>query len=196
MANKNKVEFGTKMFHIGTYEVDNATGEVTLGTPVHIPGMRALSLEAESEESKFFADDVVYYSNYNDNGLSGELGMALFPDVFKTSFLNYINTSDGGVAQVKGKTVPSVYIAFQGAGDKHNRRHIMFNVSLGAITREHKTIEESVEVEEETLPLTVTGDNKSGIMKITYSEGDAGYETVFTAPTIPTEAETTPVEGE
>lgn len=192
MANKNKVEFGTKLFHIGTYDVDSATGEVTLGAPMHVPGMRALTLEAELEESKFFADDVVYYSQYNDNGLTGELGMALFPDEFKTAFLNYANTADGGVAQVKGKGGKSVYIAFQGSGDKNNRRHIMYNVSLGAISREHKTIEESVEVEEETLPITVTGDNNSGIMKITYSEGDAGYESLFTAPVIPELAEETP----
>ena len=191
MANKNKVEFGTKLFHIGTYTTDEA-GAAVLGDPMHVPGMRALTLEAESEETKFFADDVVYYSQNNDNGLTGELGMALFPDEFKTTFLNYANTSDGGVAQVKSKPSKQVYIIFQGSGDKHNRRHILFNVSLGAITREHKTIEESVEVEEETLPITVTGDNKSGIMKITYSEGDEGYETLLTAPVIPTLAETIP----
>lgn len=185
MANKNKVEFGTKLFHIGTYSVDAETKEVTLGKAIHIPGMRALTVEADSEESKFFADDVVYYSEYNDNGLTGELGMALFPDIFKTSFLNYIELEDGGIAQVKGKGGKQVYMAFQGAGDKENRRHIMFNVSLGAIKREHKTIEGGREVEEETIPITVTGDNESGIMKITYSEGDTGYSKLFETPSIP-----------
>lgn len=184
MANKNKVEFGTKLFHIGTYEVND--GVVTLGDPMHVPGMRALNVEAESEESKFYADDVVYYSDYTDNGMTGELGMALFPDEFKVAFLNYAETQDGGIAQVKGKQNKSVYFAFQGAGDKENRRHIFFNVSLGAISREHKTIEANKEVEEESLPFTVTGDNVSGVMKVTYSEGQEGYETVFTKPTVPT----------
>lgn len=184
MANKNKVEFGTKLFHIGTYDV--VDGAVVLGEPMHIAGMRALSVEAESEESKFYADDVVYYSDYTDNGMTGDLGMALFPDEFKTAFLNYASTVDGGIAQVKGKQNKAVYFAFQGAGDKHNRRHIFYNVSLGAISREHKTIEAGKEVEEETLPFTVTGDNVSGVMKVTYSEGDAGYENVFTSPTVPT----------
>lgn len=73
--NKNKVEFGTSNFHIGLYTV-TAAG-VTLEKPMYVPGMRALSLEAESEESKFFADDTIYFSDYNDNGLKGDLNMAL-----------------------------------------------------------------------------------------------------------------------
>ena len=191
MANKNKVEFGKKEFHIGTYDVDSVTGDATLGEPMKVPGMRAITLDAQSEEYKFFADDEVYYSDYSDNGLTGDLSMALFPDEFKTSFLNYDTTTDGGVAQVKGKPSKKVYIIFQGAGDVQNRRHIMFNVSLGAISREHRTIEEQKVVEEETIPITVTGDNKTGIMKVTYSEGDTGYDTLFTNPEIPTLGEVT-----
>ena len=182
--NKNKVEFGTSNFHIGTYELDEH-GAAKLGPSMAVPGMRALSLDADSEESKFFADDVVYYSDFNDNGMTGELNMALFPDAFKTAFLNFKEMADGGIAQIKGGVSKKVYFAFEGKGDKNRRRHIFFNASLGAIKRELKTIEEGKEVEEETLPITVTGDNKTGVIKISYAEGDTGYETVFSAPTIP-----------
>lgn len=182
--NKNKVEFGTSNFHIGIYELDEH-GAAKLGPSMAVPGMRALSLDADSEESKFFADDVVYYSDFNDNGMTGELNMALFPDAFKTAFLNFKEMADGGIAQIKGGISKKVYFAFEGKGDKNRRRHIFFNASLGAIKREHKTIEEGKEVEEETLPITVTGDNKTGVIKISYAEGDTGYETVFSAPTIP-----------
>lgn len=184
--NKNKVEFGTEMFHIGTYSV-SPEGVVTLSKPVHVPGMRALALESDSEESDFFADNVKYYSDFTDNGLKGDLKMALFPDSFKTAFLNYKAMADGGIAQVKGMPGKSVYFAFQGHGDKEKRRHLFLNASLGAIKREHKTLEGKKDVEEETLPITVVGDNASGIVKITYSEGDSGYANVFTNPTIPEE---------
>ena len=182
--NKNKVEFGTSNFHMGLYTIDT-NGKAKLEAPIHVPGMRALSLEAESEESKFFADDVVYYSDFTDNGFKGDLYMALFPDEFKLKFLNFAELTDGGIAQVKGMPAKNVYFAFEGKGDKERRRHIFFNASLGAIKREHKTIEEGKEIEEESIAITVVGDNGSGIMKISYSEGDAGYEKVFTAPTIP-----------
>ena len=127
--NKNKVEFGTSNFHMGLYTVDE-TGKAKLEAPIHVPGMRALSLEAESEESKFFADDVVYYSDFTDNGFKGDLNMALFPDEFKTKFLNFAELADGGVAQVKGMPAKNVYFAFEGKGDKEKRRHIFFNASL------------------------------------------------------------------
>lgn len=181
--NKNKVEFGTSNFHIGLYTITE--GVATLEKPMHVPGMRALSLEAESEESKFFADDTIYFSDYNDNGLKGDLNMALFPDEFKTKFLNYAEMEDGGVGQVKGMPGKQVYFAFEGKGDKQKRRHIFFNASLGAIKREHKTIEDGKEVEEESIEITVVGDNASGILKVSYSPEDAGYKTLFETPTIP-----------
>jgi phi13 family phage major tail protein len=181
--NKNKVEFGTSNFHIGLYTV-TASG-VTLEKPMHVPGMRALSLEAEAEESKFHADDTIYFSDYNDNGLKGDLNMALFPDEFKIKFLNYAEMEDGGIGQVKGMPGKQVYFAFEGKGDNQKRRHIFFNASLGAIKREHKTIEDGKEVEEESIAITVVGDNASGLLKVSYSPEDTGYKTLFETPTIP-----------
>lgn len=181
--NKNKVEFGTSNFHIGTYSIEN--GETKLGDPIHIQGMRALSLESQTEDSNFCADDIVYFYDYTDNGLKGDLNMALFPDEFKTKFLNYREMQDGGIAQIKGIQNQVTYIAFEGKGDKEKRRHIFFNVALGAIKREHKTIENGKEVEEESISLTIIGDTKTQILKVSYSPGDEGYEKVFTKPTIP-----------
>lgn len=189
MANKNKVEFGLSNVHIGTYEYDIAAGTVTLGDPMTVPGAVSLSLDVDTEDYKFYADDVVYYSSITDNGESGELTMANFPDEFKLNFLPYKKLEDGGLAKIKGERAKDVYIAFEGKGDKHKRRHILFNVALGAIKREHKTIEGSEEVEVETIGVTLTGDTKSGVVKISYSEDDAGYETVFTKPAISKVAE-------
>ena len=180
--NKNKVEFGTSNFHIGLYTVTESG--VILEKPMHVPGMRALSLEAEAEESKFHADDTIYFSDYNDNGLKGDLNMALFPDEFKIRFLNYAEMEDGGIGQVKGMPGKQVYFAFEGKGDKQKRRHIFFNASLGAIKREHKTIEDGKEVEEESIAITVVGDNASGILKVSYSPEDTGYKTLFETPAV------------
>lgn len=185
MANKNKVEFGMKMCHMGTYETDQ-DGVVTLGAPMHVPGSISLALSAESEESKFWADDVVYFSSFTDNGESGDLNMALFPDEFKLAFLNYEQLADGGIAKIKTKQNKNVYMIFQGEGDKSKRRHILYNVSLGAISREYRTMEGTKEPETETIPVTLTGDNATGIVKVSYSEGDAGYDGLFTTPPVPT----------
>ncbi len=47
------------------------------------------------------------------------------------------------------------------------------------------TIEDGKEVEEESIAITVVGDNASGILKVSYSPEDAGYKTLFETPTIP-----------
>ena len=118
--------------------------------------------------------------------------MALFPDDFKTQFLGYVKTDDGGVAKVKGAKKTPIYIVFEGQTDDKRRRHILYNVTCGSITREYATVEDQPEVMTDVLGITVVGDSKTGIVKATYNEGSAGYDKLITAPTapaLPTEAD-------
>lgn len=180
----NKVMFGVSNLYIGLYEVaDNGT--VTLGSPVHVPGTVNLTMEAESEENTFFADNVKYWTGYSDNGYTGEIENALFDDTFKTTFMNYIQLDDGGIAQIKGMKNKTVYFMFQGDGDQENRRMIVYNVALGQINREYATTEDSIEPQTATLPFTVNGDNGTGITKVSYAPADATYDTMFTTPPVP-----------
>ena len=181
---KNKVMFGVSNLHFGLYTVAD-DGTVTLGTPIKVPGTVNISLEADSEENKFYADNVVYWSGYSDNGLSGEIENALFDETFKTTFMNYIALDDGGIAQIKGMQNKAVYIMFQAEGDQEGRRMIMYNVSLGQITREYATTEDTVEPQTATLPFTVNGDNGTGITRVGYAPDNAPYNTMFTTPPVP-----------
>jgi phi13 family phage major tail protein len=180
----DKIRYGISNVHIGLYTVA-ADGTVTMGTPMHIPGAVSMSMDPESEENVFYADNTAYYTGYSDNGYTGELVMALFPDAFLTTFMNYVELADGGIAQIKGGSKPSVYIAFQGEGDQEGRRGILYNVSLGSIQQEHNTKEDTVEPDTETLPFTCSGDNKTGIVKVGYPKAAAGYATLFTNPPAP-----------
>lgn len=184
-ANANKVEFGISNVWVGTYEETN--GVATLGTPYHQPGAKSLTLDAETEENKYYADDTVYWSDYSDNGFSGELSMALFDDTFKKQFMGYVELADGGLAQVKNAIKPNVYLMFEGKGDKEKRRFLLLNIALGAISREYNTVEENKEPVEESIPVTVTGSNITGITRVAYSPGSTGYATICqaTAPSAP-----------
>ena len=182
----NKVEFGISNLYVGTYTV-GTTGTVTMGTPYHQAGAISFSPEEQSESSKFYADNVVYWSGYTGGSFEGDLEVAKFDDTFKTQFLGYIQkASDGGLAVVKNATKPNVYIAFQVEGDDESRRIIMYNCSLGGITREYNTIEESKEPATETIAVTVAGDNTSGISMVSYNKTATGYSTLFTNPPAPT----------
>lgn len=181
----NKVIFGVSNLHVGLYNV-STTGTVTLGTPYALPGTVNISIEPDSEETKFYADNVVYWSSYSDNGLTGEIENAFFTDDFKTKFMNYKSLSNGGVAQIKGMQNKPVYFAFQAEGDKEARRGIFYNVTLGQITREYSTTEDTTEPATATLPFTVNGDNATGVTRAAFTEGASAYSTLFTSPPVPT----------
>lgn len=181
----NKVEFGISNLYVGTYSV-STSGTVTMGTPYHQAGAVSFSPEENSEQNSFYADNILYWSNYSGGTFEGDLEVALFDDAFKTQFLGYISKGDGGLAVVKNATKPSVYVAFQIEGDKNSRRCIMYNCSLGGITREYATTEESTEPATETIAVTVAGDNASGISMVSYAQGVTGYSTLFTNPPAPT----------
>lgn len=180
----NKVEFGISQLHVGTYTVDEE-GNVTLGAPYHQPGAVSFSPEEQSEKNDFYADNIIYWSGYTGGSFEGDLEVAKFSDKFKKDFLAYAETVDEGLAVVKNAIKPNVYIAFQVEGDAESRRIILYNASLGGIKREFSTIEDTKEPVTETIPVTVTGDNKTGIGMVSYTPDKAGYKTLFTNPPIP-----------
>ena len=180
----NKVEYGVSQLHIASYTVSGGT--VTIGTPVALPGAVSITLEPEGDENKFYADNVVYYGGYTDNGFSGSVEVARVPDAIKTQFFGYVQLADGGIGQVKGASKPNVCILFEADGDALHRRAIAYNVSLGGINREYNTTEDTIEPTTETFDISVLGDNGTGLTLVTYNAGDAGYATLFTTPPAPT----------
>ena len=181
----NKVEFGISQLHVGTYTVGE-NNAVTLGTPYHQKGAVSFSPEESSEQNNSYADNIVYWSGYSGGSIEGDLEVAMFDDEFKTQFLGYRTLTNGGLANVKNATKPNVYIAFQVEGDQESRRCIMYNCSLGGITREYNTTEDTIEPATETIAVTVAGDNNSGISMVSYSQTSSGYSTLFTNPPAPT----------
>ena len=179
----NKVEFGISQLHVGTYT--DADGTVTLGTPYHQKGAVSFSPEEQSEQNNFYADNIIYWSGYSGGSIEGDLEVAMFDDEFKTQFLGYRALTNGGLANVKNASKPNVYIAFQVEGDAEARRVILYNCTLGAITREYNTIEENKEPTTETLGVTCVGDNTTGVTMAVLKPGDTGYADLFTAPTAP-----------
>lgn len=179
----NKVLFGISNLHVGTYTEEGGT--VTLGTPYHQKGAVSLSPTESAEKTDFYADNILYYSSFAGGTFEGELEVALFDDDFKTQFLGYVTLSNGGLAITKNATKPKVYVAFEVEGDTEKRRAIFYNCEFGAITREYSTIEETKEPQTATINFTCAGDNATGVTMATFKPTDAGYATLFTAPTAP-----------
>lgn len=180
----NKVLMGFSDLYIGTYTVGSG-GTVTMGTPYHQAGAVGFSPSESSDRSDFYADNIAYYSTFAAGIIEGDLTVAMFDDAFKTQFLGYVTLADGGLAQVKNPTKPNIYMAFAVQGDVEERRVIFYNGTLGEITREYATIEDTVTPQTESIPVSFAGDNETGIKMVTYKPGDTGYATLFTNPPAP-----------
>ena len=180
----NKVEFGISNLHIGLYTVSDQD-VVTMGTPYHQKGAKNFSPDQDSNDSPYYADDMLWWNEFTDGAITGDLEVALFDDAFKTQFLGYRTLADGGLAQVKNAVKPNVYIAFEIKGDKEKRRVIFYNCQLGTITREYAGIEDKKEPISEKINVSVAGDNATGATKAVYKKTDAGYSTLFTQPSAP-----------
>ena len=182
---ENKVVFGLSNVYVGTYSV-NTYGTASLGTPMHVPGAVNLSIEADTEETVFWADNVKYYVTNADNGFTGTLEMAYIPDTFKINYMNYKQLSDGGIAQIKGQDNKTIYFMFESSGDAENRRAIFYNVNIGPISREYSTTEATKDPKTASLPITIVGDNQTGVTRAVYSPtASTAYNAMFTSPPSP-----------
>ena len=182
---ENKVLFGFRELYFGTYSVNDETGEVTLGTPYKQTGAVGFSPEGQGSNYVFHADDVNYYSYYTSGSYEGDLVVARFDDEFRQQFCGEVLLDDGGVAEIKNARRPSIYMMYEIQGDKGPERIIWYNGSIGGINREVATIEDEVEVQTETMPITFSGDNKTGITKATYGSDRQGFATLFINPPVP-----------
>ena len=66
----NKIKYNLKNVHaaVMTATVTSGVTSYSYGTPQAIPGAVSISLDAEGESSPFYADGIVYYRTFANNG--------------------------------------------------------------------------------------------------------------------------------
>ena len=153
----NKVKYNLKNVHAAVLTATVAEGvtSYSYGTPKAIPGAVSISLDAEGESSPFYADGIVYFRSYANNGYSGDLEIALIPEWFRTEILKETLDANGVLVE-KADTTESVKFAllFEFDGDERSIRHVLYNCSASRPSIESETKEETIEPGTETLSLT------------------------------------------
>ena len=153
----NKVKYNLKNVHAAVLTATVAEGvtSYSYGTPKAIPGAVSISLDAEGESSPFYADGIVYFRSYANNGYSGDLEIALIPEWFRTEILKEALDANGVLVE-KADTTESVKFAllFEFDGDERAIRHVLYNCSASRPSIESETKEETIEPGTETLSLT------------------------------------------
>lgn len=153
----NKVKYNLKNVHAAklTTTVTEGVTSYAYAAPRAIPGAVSISLDAEGESSPFYADGIVYFRSYANNGYSGDLEIALIPEWFRTEILKEALDTNGVLVE-KADTTESVKFAllFEFDGDERAIRHVLYNCSASRPSIESETKEETIEPGTETLSLT------------------------------------------
>ncbi len=150
---KNKVKFGLSNVHIAKMILEE-DGTITYDTPFAIPGAVNLSLDAEGEETPFYADNVKYYSSYANNGYSGDLEIADIPEEFRIKILGEKKDKNGALIESSDVEIAPFALMYQIEGDQSGRRCVYYNTTVSRPSSEASTVEESKEPKTDTLSIT------------------------------------------
>lgn len=155
MADTNKIRYGIKNCYYAVATI-SSTGTATYGTPVALAGAVSLSLSAQGDTTKFFADNIVYWTGVSNQGYEGDLELAKIPDAFYTDCLGYIADANGVLVEDAGANPAHFALMFQFEGDAHAKRVVMYNCVAQRPNVEGNTKEESIEPKTETISITAT----------------------------------------
>lgn len=190
MPETNKVRYGLSNVHVGTVTMDDGTP--TFSAPKAYPGAVNMTLDAEGEQSIFYADNIAYYVTNSNNGYTGELEMAYLYDWFETEYLGNKESDEGMIVETSDAVPQTAYMMFQFEGDKNATKYIIYNVTFSRPSLEGGTKEDTTEPNTTTIPFTsVPLQTEFGnIVRAKVPSTASNYQTFFTiAPTVPTARE-------
>lgn len=178
----NKIKYGLQNVYYSKITV-STSGVETYATPVALPGAVSLSLDAEGDMNKFYADNMIYWQQASNNGYSGSLELAMLPDSFRKDILEEVEDNNGLLVEKNIVATTAFALLFEFAGDESSKRGVLYNCAVTRPSVSGSTTQESIDPQTETLEISCTA-NKNGYVKssIGYDASPASkYQTWFEA---------------
>lgn len=188
---ENKVQFGLKNVHYALWDSENNKyGEVKA-----MPGAVSLSLDTEGDTSKFYADDVVYYTSSTNAGYTGTLEIAYLEKSVRTELLGDIEDTNGLVLEATDAQPADFALMFEIDGNANKQGFVLYSSKLSRPSTEANTKEDTTEPQTQSLDITcigrnftVAGETRNIVKGIIESTVNADtYAKFFTEVVTPTE---------
>lgn len=180
---ENRVQFGLKNVH---YAI-RANGAA--GTVKAVEGAVNLNLTPQGDTNTFYADNIAYYVTQSNQGYSGDLEMAHFPDEMRRDLWGEALQATDKVQYELSNVEPAVFdLGFQIDGDETETLVWIYGCTATRPAVGSATIAEGKEVQTETCTITssplANGLVRSFTTDSTTSTVRNGWFTAVYVPTI------------
>lgn len=185
MSKKNKVRFGLENLHVAPIEI--VDDEVTFETPIHIPGVVGFNANPDGNDVEFWADNIKYYYREVNNGYTGDIETALFPNQVLTVLLGWVIDSNDVLVEIADAIPTPFALMGQFLGDVHAGRFVYYNCTGGRPGQASSTKTETADPETETMPLEILPLKIGGknLVKAVVEADSETYEDFFDAVYVP-----------
>jgi phi13 family phage major tail protein len=156
MANKPKVKFGLKNCYYALLTT-GTDGSVTYATPKALKGAVSMSLSAQGDTEKFYADDVTYYTAVGNDGYEGDLELALVDDDFRVDVLGEKLDSTGKVLVENSLVEPAPFaLLYEVTTDAGAAKRVFYNCTASRPAENNNTLSGSKTPSTESLTITAS----------------------------------------
>ncbi len=173
---ENKVKFGLSNVHYALLTSDSG-GKAVYGTPVPIPGAVNLSMDAQGDQTEFYADNMAYYVTAANDGYNGTLEVAKLPDSFREDVLGEKLDAAAGTLTENSTAEPKPFaLLFDFAGDQKAAHHVLYNCSATRPSVSGATTTKSKEPTTESLSIKASPLSNGNVKaKTTGAENGTAY---------------------
>jgi len=168
---ENKVRFGLKNVYYAVLTESSDNTNNTFASPKAVPGAVSMTLDSNSSDGTFYADNVSYYKTFANNGYTGTLEMArINDDMMKDVFGMTVNSANLLVESTDVQPKPFALL-FQVEGDQREELNVLYRVvptskpSIGSQTVEETVDPVTQSFDFEALPLVTGPSYQKGLIK-------------------------------
>ena len=174
MSDEGKIKYGLENVHVA--KLTEKDGVITYGTPFKIPGAVDITVSAEGEITKFYADNIVYYKSVGNQGYSGSLEVAKIPDQFSTEIMGQEEDSNGALLENADDTISRFALMGEFKNDVKKRRFVYYDCVATRPEQSHHTQEENTDPQTDTLDIEMSPRTTDKMVKAVMELNDTNSE--------------------